>query len=266
VTDPVASSAVLITERLGPRLRCILNRPESHNALNPELLDSMATIIESTAAADDVLVVTIEGAGTRAFSAGFDIKVMAAVAGGPDWRRHALQRATNAVASCPKPTVALIRGFCFGAGFDLAMACDFRLATTESRFAVPAIKLGTVYEPRSIERIWNVLGPTVTKELFMLGREFSSSDALRAGIVQEVVEATNLQEAADRWTTIPPGGVQAVFAHKRIIDAFGATSDRSAEFWAPLDALRQQSLEAKERAAAVDAFTKRRSAAPSAEG
>jgi enoyl-CoA hydratase len=252
-----ATNELLVTERVGTRFRCILNRPESHNALNPELLEAIASAVASVAGDDSVQTLTIEGAGTKAFSAGFDIKVMASPQAGQGNRGHVLQLATDAVAACPKPTFALIRGYCFGAGFDLAMACDFRIASRDSRFAVPAIRLRTVYEPRSVERIWRVLGPTVTKQMFMLGRELNAEGALHAGVVQELVEPAELQEAAERWAMIPAGAMDSVTAHKRIIDAFVETSDRSEKFWAPLDALRLRSLEAKERARAVEAFTKR---------
>ncbi|MHB8190909.1 MAG: enoyl-CoA hydratase/isomerase family protein [Ferrimicrobium sp.] len=237
----------------GGLLRCVLERPKSLNALTPRLLFELAELVATVGEAPDVRVVTLEGAGAKAFSAGFDLKVLAAL-GGKAHEGDPLAKANNAILGCTKPTVAIVRGFCLGAGLDLAMSCDFRIATPESRFSVPALKIGTVYRPQSMEKFWRRLGSTVTKELFVVGREFTAAEALVAGIVQLVVGSEELEEAASRFLNIPDQGVKASQGHKRIIDAFDSTSDRSDAFWSPLDALREESVQSKERLGAVTAF------------
>lgn len=241
------------------RIRCVLNRPASLNALTPELLFALAGVVRRASDDSTIRAVVVKGAGERAFSAGFDIKVLAALGDGAH-RGEPLEAATEALASCLKPTVALVRGYCVGAGFDLAMSCDFRLATPGSTFSVPAIKIGTVYRPQAIERIWRILGPSVTKALFVLGHTFDAAEALRVGIVQQVVEPDVLDEAGDSWTDVPDGGTFASSAQKQIIEAFAATADRSSDFWAPLDQLRAESVKSRERWEALQEFSSRRPA------
>lgn len=246
----------LRTIQEGNRLRCVLDRPEALNALTPELLFKLGEVVRAADSDDSIRAVTVEGAGQRAFSAGFDIKVLDAL-GAEAHRGQPLEVATEALASCRKPTIAVIRGHCVGAGFDLAMSCDFRLAATGSKFSVPAIRIGTVYRPQAIERIWRVLGPSVTKALFVVGRGFSAEDALRVGILDELVEPDELESVVASWSTIPDKGAFASTAHKQIIEAFSSTTDRDEAFWAPLNELRRRSVESKERRSALRDFTNR---------
>jgi enoyl-CoA hydratase/carnithine racemase len=239
------------------RLRLVLNRPDSLNALHPDLLHALADAVNGVTVEDEHAIITLEGAGGRAFSAGYDLKVLAKMRGQGQLANEALDLATNALRHCPKPTLAIVDGYCLGAGLDLAMSCDFRVATTRSKFAIPAIKLGTVYSPRAIERIALILGSTITKELFVMGREFDAPSAFIAGIVQEVMAVDQLENSVLRWTTLPARGARASVAHKRIIDALMASHDRSAEFWLPLDALREESVRSSERRDAVDKFNRK---------
>lgn len=238
------------------RLRCVLNRPSALNALTPGLLFALARAVSGASDDPGVRAVIVEGAGGRAFSAGFDIKVLHTL-GTRAHEGQPLETATAALAACVKPTLAMVRGHCVGAGFDLAMSCDFRIATPGSTFSVPAIKIGTVYQPKSMERIWRSLGPTVAKALFVVGRVFDADDALRAGIVQQVAEPDALDEVALAWTDVPDQGAFASSAHKRIIEAFASTFDRSATFWGPLDQLRAESVTSSERRKALADFSNR---------
>lgn len=256
VAAPTGDAEPLLVRVVDGRLRCVLNRPHVLNALTPELLFELAEAVTRASEDPGVRAVVMEGVGNRAFSSGFDLKVLQAL-GARAHDGHPLETAIGAITACAKPTVAMVRGHCVGAGFDLAMSCDFRIATASSRFSVPAIGIGTVYRPQSIERIWRTLGPTVTKALFVVGHVFDADDALRAGIVQQVVEPDVLEEVALAWTDVPNQGAFASSAHKRIIEAFGATSDRSAAFWAPLDQLRAESVASRERRKAVADFSNR---------
>jgi enoyl-CoA hydratase/carnithine racemase len=253
---PVGETDSLLVSTMDRRLRCVLNRPSALNALTPDLLFALAEAVSGASDDPKVCAVVVEGSGGRAFSAGFDIKVLHAL-GSRAHEGQPLETATGALCACTKPTLALVRGHCVGAGFDLAMSCDFRIATPGSTFSVPAIKIGTVYRPQSMERIWRALGPTVAKALFVAGRVFDADDALRVGIVQQVVEPDALDEAALAWTDVPEQGAFASSAHKRIIEAFAATADRSAAFWGPLDQLRAESVASSERRKALADFSNR---------
>jgi len=244
-------------------LRVVLNRPHALNALTPGLLFDLAEVLGEVAGEPEVRVVTLEGAGERAFSAGFDIKVLAAQ-GATAHEGRPLETATAALRGCPKPTIALVRGHCLGAGFDLAMSCDFCLCTPSARFAVPAITIGTVYDPHAIDRFRRRLGSTVAREIFVLGHAFTAADALRVGIVSAVLDAADVDVALSEWTAFRESDVAAVLAHKQILEALDATDDRSEQFWAPLEQLRTRSVESRERAEAVRAFARNGNSAGSA--
>lgn len=236
-------------------LRCILNRPARRNALSPELLFALAKVLDDAAQRDDVRLVSLRGAGDRAFSAGYDIKILAergaaAHAGDP------MEKASLALRRCPVSTFAVIDGVCVGAGLDLALCCDFRLATTRSMFALPAVRLGTVYPPRAIGRILRDLGPAACKELFVLGRQFDPVRALQLGVVQEVVAPEDIDEALARWADLPASAAFAVRAHKRIIEAL-LEEEPSDALYERLGLLRTEALERPERANAINSFGRR---------
>jgi enoyl-CoA hydratase len=248
-----ADTDMLRVERDDDVLRLVLNRPERRNALHPEQLAQLIGVVSDVP--DDVVLVTLEGEGDAAFSAGFDIKVLA-VAGPGERPSEKVFEAAGALAACPVPTLAVVRGFCLGAGFDLATACDFRIGTPTARFGVPAVRIATVYEPRSVDRIRRLVGPTVTKELFVLGREFDADRAVAVGLLQEVVAPDAVQEAVRGW--ISPNREVAI-AHKLMIDRLEARHDRPGTLWPELDALREHSVSGTDRQAALDRFTHRSS-------
>lgn len=242
---------MLGVRRDGDILSLTLNRPERRNALHPDQLTEILDVLAGLE--DDVLLLTIQGEGELAFSAGFDLKVLAA-AGPQDRPSDRVFDVVEALSNCAVPTLSIVRGVCFGAGFDLALACDFRIGTPDARFAVPAARIGTVYAPRSVDRIQRQLGPTTTKELFMLGREIDAARALSVGIVQEVVAPDELTAAVRRW--VPPSR-EVASAHKRIVDELQFRHDRPASLWAELEALRAGSLQGVDRRNALERFAGR---------
>jgi enoyl-CoA hydratase/carnithine racemase len=248
-----ADTDMLRVERDDDVLRLVLNRPERRNALHPEQLAQLIGVVSDVP--DDVALVTLEGEGDAAFSAGFDIKVLAAAAPGERPSEKVFE-AAGALAACPVPTLAVVRGFCLGAGFDLATACDFRIGTPSARFGVPAVRIATVYEPRSVDRIRRLVGPTVTKELFVLGREFDAARAVLVGLLQAVVAPEALEAAVRGW--IPPNREVAA-AHKLMIDRLEARHDRPETLWPELDALRERSVSGTDRQVALDRFAHRSS-------
>lgn len=248
-----AATDMLRVERDGDVLRLVLNRPERRNALHPDQLAQLIGVVSDLP--DGVALVTLEGEGDAAFSAGFDIKVLAAA--GPGERpSETVFHAAGALAACPVPTLAVVRGFCLGAGFDLATACDFRIGTPTARFGVPAVRIATVYQPGSVDRIRRLLGPTVTKELFVLGREFDADRAVAVGLLQEVVAPKAIDEAIRGW--VPPNR-EVAEAHKLMIDRLEARYDRPDDLWPELDALRERSVSGADRQLALDRFAGRSS-------
>jgi enoyl-CoA hydratase len=173
----------------------IINRPDSLNALNFALLDDIAVAIDRVGNSEArALIVT--GAGERAFSAGADItelvdRPLAA-------QREGALRGQAAFAGLDRlrvPSVALVNGYAFGGGAELALACTFRLATANAKFGLPEIKLGLIPGYGGTQRLPRLIGQARAMELILTGRTVAAEEALAIGLVNRLVEAPALDPA-----------------------------------------------------------------------
>lgn len=174
----------------------IFNNPAKRNAMSPDMYDAMRSTLESYATDPEVRVVILRGEGDKAFISGADISGFAQNRSTPELVRQgdARSEAANlAVRECPKPTIAMIRGYCMGGGLGVAIACDMRIASDDSRFGVPAAKLSVGYRYDGLQRLADVVGPAFTAEIFYTGRQFSSTEALEMGLVNRVRPAAELE-------------------------------------------------------------------------
>ncbi|MBL4719806.1 MAG: enoyl-CoA hydratase/isomerase family protein, partial [Alphaproteobacteria bacterium] len=114
----------------------------------------------------------------------------------------------------PKPTIAMIRGYCIGGGVGTAISCDIRICSENARFAIPAARLGLGYEFDGVRRLVDLIGPSFTKEIFFTARQFSAAEAQTMGLVDRVVPDDQLesyvQQYADTIAGNAPMTVQAV--------------------------------------------------------
>ncbi len=174
-----------------------LNRPEKLNAMNSEVVEQLTARIAEAGADDSVKVVLIAGAG-RAFSAGFDLndEVEGRLETSLDWQ-PALRRdceMTMAVWSCPKPTIAVVQGYCLAGGCEVAMACDLIVAAEDASFGEPEIRYGS--GPVTLLMPF-VLGQKKTNELLFTGDRIDARAALAAGLVNTVVPRDALERTAE---------------------------------------------------------------------
>jgi enoyl-CoA hydratase len=102
-------------------------------------------------------------------------------------------KANATVAEFPKPTIAMIKGYCIGGGLGLALCCDMRIASENSKFGVPAAKLGLGYAYPGLKRLVDVVGPAFAKEIFYTGRQFDVAEALAMGLINRSVPADDLE-------------------------------------------------------------------------
>lgn len=175
-----------------------IDNERRRNALNLAMWRAIPEAIADASADPNIRVVVLAGAGPLAFSAGADISEFATVRSTPDdvaAYEHAVEAALEAVASCPKPTIAAIRGICFGGGFELALACDLRIAEAGARFRMPGTRLGLGYAYSAVEMFVARLGPAATAEILFTGEAFDAAAALRLAVVQQV-HAADAFEAA----------------------------------------------------------------------
>jgi enoyl-CoA hydratase/carnithine racemase len=175
-----------------------LNRPDARNALSREVNQELAHIAGELGAGRDVRAVVLTGAGDRAFSAGADLKErrgVAAADSGP--YIDAISGAVEAWAHLPRPTIAAVNGFAFGGGFELALACDFRIAVDSAAFALTEVRLGIMPGAGGSQRLPRLLGVARAKELVLLGRRVSAQRALEIGLVNAVVPTGELRPAVE---------------------------------------------------------------------
>ena len=174
----------------------IFNHPERRNAMTPEMYNSMRAALEDYATDPAVRVVILRGEGDKAFVSGADISGFAKNRSNPELVKESDERseaANRALRECPKPTIAMIRGYCMGGGLSVAIACDLRIAAEGSRFGVPAAKLGVGYRYAALKRLSDIVGPSFTAEIFYTGRQFSTEEALAMGLVNRVLPAAELE-------------------------------------------------------------------------
>src|SRR5207344_3314433 len=137
------------------------NNPERHNAVSLEMWESTKRILDGFAADSEVRVVVLTGAGGKAFVSGADISKFESERATLDATKHynaTVETAYAGVQEFPKPTIAMIRGYCIGGGLGLAVCCDLRICSDNSRFAVPAAKLGLGYSYAGLRRLVDVVG------------------------------------------------------------------------------------------------------------
>jgi enoyl-CoA hydratase len=172
------------------------NNPERHNAVSLEMWEATKRILDGFAADDDIRVVVLTGAGGKAFVSGADISKFASERATLEASRAynvKSDAAYTSVADFPKPTIAMIKGYCIGGGVGLAVCCDLRICSDNSRFAVPAAKLGLGYGYSGLKRLVDIVGPSFAKEIFYTARQFDAHEALTMGLVNRVVPAADLE-------------------------------------------------------------------------
>jgi enoyl-CoA hydratase len=223
-----AQGSQLGLQRDGAVARLVINRPQAHNALTLELADALATTVAELARDGATRVLILKGSGTQAFSAGFDIGAISQTSDiDPDGSVLAdrqLDRAFQALETAPFPIIAAIRGHCIGGGFELALACDLRIAAGDARFRMPPAQLGWVYGLANLARFVSVLGASRTRQVFLTGEAIDAATALAWGVAHEVVEPDGLDarvgQLAERLAAAAPialGGLkQAIAALARV--------------------------------------------------
>lgn len=170
-----------------------VNRPQSLNALNLELLSELDAALCQLEQDTDVKVVVITGAGEKAFVAGADIKEMADM--DPlQGHRFALsgQRVLLALQKMTKPVIAAVNGYALGGGLELALACDFIYACDKAKLGFPEVTLGIMPGFGGTQNLSRLIGPGKANEMIFTGRTISAEKALAWGIVNEIFPAAEL--------------------------------------------------------------------------
>lgn len=178
--------------------RVTLNRPQVLHALNSNVFDELEAVFMMLAEDLEVRVILLTGSGEKAFAAGADINEIVetdVVTGEAKARRG--QQVFRFIETCGKPVIACINGFALGGGCELAMACTMRLASETARLGQPEVKLGLVPGYGGTQRLPRLVGQPVALKLLLTGEMIGAAEALRIGLVDEVVPAERLMERAE---------------------------------------------------------------------
>jgi enoyl-CoA hydratase len=173
----------------------IFNNPERHNAVSLDMWKAGQQILDDFAADHGIRVVVVTGAGGKAFVSGADISKFddeRATQEAVRTYNATTEKFYSGLHQFAKPTIAMIRGYCIGGGVGLAVACDIRIASENSKYAVPAAKLGLGYDSPGLRRLIDVVGPSFAKEIFFTARQFDVEEARQMGLVNRVVPDAEL--------------------------------------------------------------------------
>ena len=185
---------VVLREDSGRVAVLTVNRPDKLNALSQGVRDEMLAHLEAIAGDDAIGVVVVTGAGEKAFIAGADIGEFAGRSPLDQRQAMASPRIFDAMATFPKPVIAMINGFCLGGGCELAMSCDLRIAADSARFGQPEIKLGLIPGGGGTQRLPRLVGMGHAMRLILSGDMIPAAEAKEIGLVEQVVPAAELRE------------------------------------------------------------------------
>ncbi|MET4704116.1 enoyl-CoA hydratase/isomerase family protein [Frigoribacterium sp. UYMn621] len=207
----------------------VIDNAHKRNALSAEMWQQFPPLLSRLASDDSVKVLIVRGAGED-FSAGADISELDGILHAPTGQDGGyLTEGENALARFPRPTIAAIDGFCVGGGWQLAAACDIRLASSRASFGVTPSRIGIVYPLSGIERLVSVAGIAVAKYLLFSGDLVDAPTAERWGMVTSVVEPQDLwSEAASLANRLAARSQLSIHAMKQIVDAIASGADASA--------------------------------------
>ena len=197
----------------------VFNNPQKHNAVSLEMWEALPVVLDEFSKDAQIRVVILKGEGEKAFVSGADISQFKEKRGSAEavqTYNAASDSASRALNEFSKPLLAMIRGYCIGGGLGVAAACDLRIASDNSRFGVPAAKLGLGYRYSGIKRLTELVGPSFTAEIFYTGRQFDAQEALQMGLVNRVLPVADLEKTVlDYATTIANNAPLTIAAVKR---------------------------------------------------
>src|SRR5205809_5734730 len=211
----------ILVEHEGPVATVVFNRPKMRNAISLAMWTEIARVTEGLAKDESVRAIVYRGAGREAFASGADIS---------EFKEHRKDTATalryneqtgaayRAIRDCPKPTVAMIFGFCMGGAMAVAMACDLRFAAEGSKFGIPAAKLNIIYPPEAIGQLVDLVGPAYAKDILFSARTLEDREALAVGLIQRLVPAERLEATTyDYLRTVAANAPLSVRGSKQAI-------------------------------------------------
>ncbi len=202
----------------------IFNQPERHNALSLDMWQGIGDVLEAFSSDDGVRVAILRGAGGKAFVSGADISEFDQIRDTAEQEAEYARvagRANRRLAGFEKPIIALVEGYCIGGGLATALAADIRIATPDSRFGIPAAKLGLGYGYAGLAKLARVVGPARARDILFSARFLDAQEALHMGLVNFVHSREEIEAATVSYAKRIVGNAPlTVRAAKKAIDAW----------------------------------------------
>lgn len=239
----------------GARAVVSIARPDVHNAMNWDVFDGLTKTFDEIAG-QEIRVVIVRGEG-KSFSSGIDLNLFSEVAGDPVESIVRAQAPFRRLKVLGVPTVAAIRGHAYGAGLQLALCCDLRIATTDARLGLLEVRYGLIPDLGATALLASIVGPARAKWMMWSGEKIDGSSAASVGLVEMVVEPGEFEPEVDRVAGLLESGPPIVIGHiKQLVDrAAGRTFEESMDQVA--DAQREV-LGSQDSAEAISAFVEQR--------
>jgi enoyl-CoA hydratase/carnithine racemase len=241
----------------------IINRPEKANSLSVDLLLEIHQTLTEWTQRDDIRCVVITGAGDKAFSSGFDIRSIPTNVT-PEMSellktKHPLDLAFSSVKAYPYPVIAMLNGYAFGGGYNLAICCDIRVAADDVRIGMPPARLGLVYSAIGIRQCAEVLGLARTREIFFTARTYGPAEAREMGLVDHMYPRSEL---ADRTYSlaeeIAANAPLSLKGMKRIMNMLGEAVALSEEQLREIEAITNVAFNSDDLKEGTAAFIQKR--------
>jgi len=237
--------AVLEVADPGGGIRVLtVSHPKRKNALDDGLLDQLGKVLDDS---NDVRAFLVRGAGDGVFSAGYDLTSLGEWDPAGPLPDEKLGRVLDKLMRHPAPSVAMLTGAAFGAGCELAMACDFRVGDGGAMFCMPPSRIGVVYALRGLSRVVERVGLGPARMMFLTGRRLGAEDALRLGLLDELAEPGRAaDQAMELCEELAAGAPLAVKGLKRglMLVAEGSSDAERADY----EALRRASFTSEDAA------------------
>ena len=215
---------MLTLEKRGAVGWIVFNQPAKRNAINNAMWRGIPQAMRRYAADAEVRCVVFRGAGSEAFSAGADIsefdQIRSQQSAVAEYD-NLLDEVLHSIQDSPKPSVAMIHGFCMGGGLEVALACDLRYCGSSAQFGIPAAKLGLAYNVEGHKRLFETVGHARAREIMFLGRRYPADEAFTMGLVNRVFADAQLEdEVAKIIGTLTENAPLAIANSKTILEEY----------------------------------------------
>ena len=211
----------IVAEKQGPVGWLTFNNPARRNAISIDMWEAIPKVLDRFEQDPEVRAIVLKGEGDKAFVSGADVsqyEKQRSSAEGIQYYEEIAGRVAERLQSCDKVIIAMIRGYCLGAGVNIALCCDLRIAAEDVKLGIPAAKLGLGYRAASLKNLVDIAGPAYAREVLITGRHFSAGEAKAMGLVHRVAPVAELESLVLEYCAmISENAPLTIRASKRVV-------------------------------------------------